>query len=269
MLERIKCCLCYPRFIGKFFKDKFSTIFMTILLFFGVYVLSMGFSIYSSDYFDDNSVLAVTSTIVQGEKSNISYDSTNAILSGDSITYEGNGFNVVFFPVETEEVIDYTNLEYYANINIVFDSQGGYIDLGGIIVSRFEYKDININDFSINDVQDNDTEAVYTFKVLVKAALKSSNVFFNTYEFFINVFSDLAMYFIFVLISYFFSKSVNSGIESKIRAKLCFYDNLIYFIVSMVVCLTGVEWLSFIGVLLPLIYTYVTFRHIVRVNVKN
>jgi len=270
MFERIKCCLCYPRFIGKFFKDKGSMIFLMILLFFGVYAVSLGFKTYSSEYFDDDSVLLVTSCVVQGDKANISYDKESGKLSGDSITYAGEGFNVMFFPKEEDKnIINYDNLSYIAGVNIVFDVDGGHIELGGIKVSEFYYKDINISDFNIIDVQNNNAGAVYTFKVLVRAGLLSSNLFFNTYDFTLNLISDFIMYFVFVLISYFFSRGINNTIDSKIRAKLCFYDNLIYFIVCMVVCLVGIEWLSFIGVLLPLIYTFVTFRHIVRVQVQR
>ena len=268
MLERIKCCLCYPRFIGKFFKDKVSMIFLMILLFFGVYAVCLGVRTYSSEYFDESSVASVTSAIFQGDSANISYDKDSCSMIGTSKTFNGNGFKVVFFPVESEE-INYENLSYMADINIVFDEKVGYIELGGLKISEFEYKDINIDSFSIKNVQENNTDDVYYFKVLVRHALLSSEYFFNTYDFVMELISNFVLYFIFVLISYFFSKSINSTIDNKVRVRLCFYDNLIYFVVCLVIVLVNIEWLSYIGLLLPLIYTFVTFRHIVRVQVKK
>ena len=266
MLERFKCILCYPRFIGKFFKDKISTILLMILLFLGVYVAVDSVRIYSKNYFDDSASSIVVSSIIQGDKSNISFDTNTNILSGTEATFSGEGFSVKFFPVEVEE----SRVDLYSsNISIVFEAEYGYIDLGGITISQFKYEDINVDSFNLTNVQNNNPNDIYCLKVLIRAALLSCDVVFNTFELMAEVISNIFLYFVFVLISYFFSKSVNPHIEGKIRTKLCFYDNLIFFIVCIVSCLLDAEWIGYLGLILPLSYTFVTFRHIVRVGVKK
>ena len=265
MLERIKCCLCYPRFIGKFFKDKVGTIILTILFFIISYGAILGVKCYSSDYFDDESILAVTSNILQGESSNVKYDKDTYTLTGSNVVYKGDGFVVTFFPVEGSSFIGND-----VSVNIVFDSTGGYIDFAGYgVVSEFSYKDINAGSFSISAIQKNDINAIYNFKVMLYGALNTSSYFFNTYDFALDFISNVSLYFVFVLICFFFSKGINPTIDKKVRVKLCFYDNLIYFVVCLVNVMVSVELLDYVGLILPLIFTFITFRHIVRVPVNK
>ena len=272
MLERIRDFVCGPRWIGKYFKDKGMTVFLIILLFFGVYIISLGMRMYSTDYFDENSVVVVSSSIVQGDKSNISYDAEKNELSGTAVKYTGDGFTVSFFPVEDNTIKYPTNqLVLEASyINIIFETSYAEIEFGGIVVSRIEYKDMHVGSFNLADVQLNDTDDLYNLKLMMRGALMSSNVFFLTDSRFDDVVGNVMIFFVTFLLLYFFvSKRVNPGIEGHIRAKLCFYDCLILLVFCMFGALFNIDWLVYVGMLFPFIYCNITFRHIVRVYVKK
>lgn len=264
MLERIKNCLCHPRMIGKYFKDKVSTVIITILLFFGVYACVLGMKTYSEDYFPDDAISIVVSEIFQGNVSNIKYDHKTGVLSGGSTVYKGNGFIVTFCDPENKDA-----KSLYSDIAIMFNSDCVELYSTGFMVGKVSYKDINAGDFSISGIKNNAVSDIYNFKVILRAAFDSSNLFFLTFDFFSELLTTALTYLFSVLLLFFFSKYLNPTIEGKIRTKLCFYDGLIMFFVAILGVLFNASWLTFIAVIFPIIFGNITFKHIVRVSVKK
>lgn len=272
MLDRIRDFIGGPRWIGKYFKDKGIVVFLYIMLFFVAYALVLGVRSYSTEYFDEESVTAVASCIVQGEKSSIAYDADKAVFSGTATKYVGDGFSVSFFPVEdnTNKLPPNQLVIEPSYVNIVFEERYAVIEFGGMAVSKINYSSINADSFSLTDVQRNDIDALYNFKLIIKAVLMSSNVFFNTYNMFSDIMGNIMIFFVtFILLYFFVSKRVNPGIEGNVRAKLCFYDCIIFLVFCLLAALFNLSWLTFVGMAFPFIYCNITFRHIVRVYIKK
>ena len=74
--------------------------------------------------------------------------------------------------------------------------------------------------------------------------------------------------FIFML-EFIFAKMINPSIDRKVRAKLVLYDTAIFFVCAMLASLFNQGWIAYIGYVLPVIYTSITFRHIVKVVIPK
>lgn len=265
MLERIINCISRPKFIGKYFKDKASTIFLTILIFFIAYVLVLGVKCYSEEYFDSDSLDILVSDVWAGDVNNVYYDPVSKVLVGNSVTYFGENHYMVFLPGDDFNV----GVDKIAQIGILLYADYGLVSVGGVSVGKINYADFNFGGFSLADVKSGVIEDSIMFKAFLDNVLNSSSFFFNTQVFIKEMISTLLYYGISVLFVYFGSKLINPGIGNKVRIKLCFYDGVIFFLFSIFVCLFNASWINFIAVIFPIIYGNITFRHIVKISVRK
>ena len=74
MLERIKNCLCHPRFIGKYNKDKFGKIIFIVLLFYIVYLVVFGLRTFTENPLCEDADRIIVKEIIAEQDANISYD---------------------------------------------------------------------------------------------------------------------------------------------------------------------------------------------------
>lgn len=262
MLERIKDCLCHPKNIGRYHKDKVIIVFLTMLIFFIVYLAILGTKTFSEPYFEEGSYNALTSSVIRSDNPNASYDSTTHVLSGESCLIKGNNYSIVVLPKE--------NISFPLNsITIVLNETLAEVYYSDVKVSSIEYKDIKCSNFSLLNVKDNIIYDTYNFRIFSRYVLESSSAFFKTMIFLSDALSVVIYYLAIALALTIYARLLNPTIDRNIRFKLCFYDGLVYFVGACFACLFDIQWLSYVTFILPLIYATITFRHIIKVVVKK
>lgn len=260
MLERICDCICHPKRIGKYYKDKFWIVLGMLVLFFGCYAGVSAARYYTTPAFTDNSVTALVSSIIRGHASEVKYDSSLHMMTGKSCTYEGEKFRIVFLP--TEGAVIETQID---DVNIIFYSEDAKVYYGKILAGQISYETMMVSGFSINGIQGNQVDDILNFKTLTKSILDNASVFFQTISYVSNLGTTLFYYLIIVFLMTIFTSLLNPTIDRKVRIKLCFYDGLIFFICCFFAMLFNVDMIIYISFLFPIIFSNITFRHILKV----
>lgn len=263
MIERISAILCHPKRIGNYFKDKGLFVFLLFLIFLGLYAGCTAAYSYNTKPFTDNSSAGITSILVQGTATQVSYDATTKTMSGKTQTIEKKSYRLVFLPAEGADITT-----KYDDITIIFEATYAQIYYGTILAGTCSYENLDIASFSTKEIQLNSSSDIFAFKQMVDSVLVSGYVFFQTYLFLQSVGTAL-VYFVFIVgLMYFFS-FFNPSIERGIRFKLCIYDGLSFFVISIFSVLFNAGWLTYVAVLVPMIYSFITFKHIVKVIVRK
>lgn len=263
MLNRWKDCLCHPKWIGSYHKDKVGIIILTIIFFFSLYLIVFGVRSYTTEQFNEDAYRSVASAVVRQEKVEAIYQ--NAQLKGNTYTIEDDGFTLMILPKNEESL----NKSLSNKVLIALYEDYADIYLGSFKLSSIEYKAIQSVQFDMNMLCQNQSKDIYYFKLFIADVLNSATVVLQTIDFVEGALSSLFYYLIIVLCASFYSWVINPTIDKNIRVKLVFYDGLIYFIVNMFACLFNWGWLTYVAVLFPLIYVTITFRHIVKVVVRR
>lgn len=263
MLNRLLDCIVKPRFIGKYHSDSFFKVLLTIFIFFCLYMGILAMRCFNSDYFSNDDSRLVASIVVQYGGNDISYNSLENKIEGDTYIYKGEVFNLVVLPAE--------NYNYDLNaINIVLHEDHSQIVFYGVVVSNVQYQNLNIESFDFNAVANNDFTNTYNFCNLISLTLQSSNAVFQAMDFFQKGMTNLILLVVIALLCYFaISKIVNPSIDRDVRLKLVMYDACIFFVALMFAEMLNVAFLEYFGIILPGIYTYITFKHIVKVVIRR
>lgn len=260
MGNRIKDCLCHPKWIGKYFKDRIWSVFLMLVLFFGCYAAVSAARAYTTAPFTSESASSLVSTIYRNAENDIYYQAEDHELYGTSTVYQGPSFSMYFL---SEEV------NYQSEITIVFDRDSAAVYEYNLKIGQVFYRDLRISSFSLANVKKYQSADVYEFGKLAMAVLESSFLYYQSAAFLYDLGVTLAYYLMIVLVLCFFSVYINPGIELKIRIKLCFYDALVYFAVCMFSVLFGISWLSYVAFIVPVIYNLITFKHIIKVVIRK
>ncbi|MDE6656098.1 MAG: hypothetical protein K2J85_03815 [Anaeroplasmataceae bacterium] len=264
MFERFKDCLCYPRYIGKYNKDKGGIVFLTILIFFLLSVLMQGVRSYTDNPISESVPYTITSSVIQHGKTNVIYNAKEGKLTGDSFTTNQNGFYLVVLPTEDQEIalkID--------TVTIILEEEAATIYYSNMKATTIAYKDIKTSDFILDNVASNVSTDTYYFRIFIDSIFASAKIFFQTYTFIQGIFSTLLYYLICVLFSYVLSIAINPTINRGVRAKLCFYDGCVFFVGTFFAYLFNVDIIIYFSLVFPLVYTLVTFRHIIKVVIRR
>lgn len=263
MLERLKDCLCHPKFLGKYNKDYPGIVFLTIFIFFVLFAAMFAARCYTDAPFDDSSSQIITSQIIRQGGADIVYDAEKNVLQGQSIEFQGEGYRLVFLPSNAKMTMKFDEM------TILFKEELAEVYYSNMKVSSIAYQDITVSGFNLKDVASNATSDIYSFKLFVGNILNSANIFFQTFSFIQGMVSIVLYYLICVLFSVFLSIAINPTIDRGVRIKLCFYDGCVFFVGSFFAHLFAFEMLVYFSLLLPMVYTLITFRHIVRIVIKN
>ncbi len=265
MLDRLIDCLCHPKWIGKYNKDKASIVFLTFMIFFLLYLIVFGVRCYTEQQFNESAYRSVASAMIrQDELDNIYQDHK---LIGTPTTIKEDGFLVYILP-EDDKAVKETGL-FNFSVQMVLYADKAEVYYGIMRLSSIDYKDIDCPNFDMKQISLNNDEDIYYFKIFIAAVLNSSNVAFQTMNFVNGAISSLFYYLIIVLCACFYATFINPTIDKPIRIKLVFYDSLIYFVVNLFASLFNFGWLTYVAIVFPLIYVTITFRHIVKVVVKR
>lgn len=262
MLERIKNCLCHPRFIGKYNKDKLGKIILIILLFYFSYLLVFGLRTFTENPIGEEADRVIVKEIISKQSDNVFYDEELKLLSGESTYIESDSFGLYVLPEEGFKVNAYT-------INIVLDSNKGYVYFGYYQVSEIDYNEINTTSFSFGSIIKNDSQAIYSFRYFINNVLESSFLAFRIFNFASGAIEAISIFLLLFLLEFIFAKMINPTIERKVRAKLVLYDVNIFFLCAMLASLFNQGWIVYLGYILPVIYTTITFKHIIRIVIPK
>ncbi|MDE5856525.1 MAG: hypothetical protein K2H06_05715, partial [Anaeroplasmataceae bacterium] len=189
MFERFKDCVCYPRYIGKYNKDKGGIVFLTILIFFLLSVLMQGIRNYTENPISETVPYTITSTIIQHGESNVFYDAEEGKLKGDFFEENYDGFYLVVLPQENTRMA--LKLD---TVTIVLEEESASLYYSNVKASTLSYKDIDISSFSFANVAKNQATDTYYFRIFIDQILDSSKVFFQTYAFIQSVISTIVYY---------------------------------------------------------------------------
>lgn len=262
MLERIKDCICHPKFIGRYNKDKVGKILSVIFLFFGLYLVVFGIRTFTENPFGVDAESVVVSEVISTQEHTISYNSESHTLTGNSVSIEQETFGLYVLPVE--EYIPTTMV-----INIVLEETSGHIYYGVYKIAEISYTEIEAASFSFDGVSNNDIHDIYNFRLFISEVLESSYMFFRVYNFVEGIFMTVSTFMMLFLVSFIFARMINPTIEGKVRAKLVLYDTVSFLVFAMLASLFNAGWLAYIGYALPAVYTSITFKHIVRVVIPK
>ncbi|MDE5566465.1 MAG: hypothetical protein K2I77_05715 [Anaeroplasmataceae bacterium] len=261
MLSRIIDCICHPKFIGRYNKDKAGIVFLTVLFFFLLYVAAFGIRTYTTAPFNDTTYSELASAVVQTKEVDIVYQ--NHQLQGENKVIVGDGFRLFLLPKEAPKEYSQTD------INVVLKETEATVYIGSYRLSSLEYENINAYDFSFADICNNQTEDIYQFKKFMYDIFSTATIPLQSLSFAGGILTSIFYYFVIVVCAGFFSKMVNPTIDRGVRYKLCFYDGIIFFVISMFASLFNVGWLSYVAIGMSLVYVTITFKHIIRVVIKK
>ncbi len=261
MWDRIKICFCHPRWIGKYHHDHPGIVAGTILLFFALFLTIYGVRCYTTSPFYETAGNTIVSSIVNHGLVNASYK--NKELTGEQCIITGDNFHVyILTDRDTKKV-------KLRNISICLEEKQAVLYLGNFKMKTVSYQSLSSENFDFKDISMNQPKAIYQFKIFINEILNSASVPFQTIDFLEGILNELIFYFLLVIMLSFYALAINPTIDRGIRMKLCMYDALSYFIVSFFAELFSVYWLSYLAMVLPIIYCTITFRHIVKVVIKK
>lgn len=263
MLERFKDCICHPRYIGKYNKDSFGKVLLLLFLFFCIACGMLAGRSYIEKPFNEASALEITSKVITGNLVSAQYDAKEKKLIGNSGVISGKGFKVHILDKEWDKT------RSSSDILILLNEEDATIYVGAREISNKKYIDIQTDSFSFEQIKSNDATSIYYFKIFILDVLYSSNLYFQTMNFIDELISLLISYVLCLLFSYFLSLVINPTIDRGVRVRLCFYDSCIYFVASFFAYLFNISFISYIALALPLLYTLITFRHIVKVVIRR
>ncbi len=261
MMQRICACLCHPRLIGRYHKDRAGVIFLTVLIFLSLYTAVLAARCYTDEPFDNETYLTITSCVITSDASDVVYDASNNKLSGSNKIITSSGFSLAILP---EEEVNFTTL----GVNIILAEEKAHVYYGNYKISELEYKNIKVSEFSFAGIINNNPYDIYNFKLFIEDVLSSSNVFFQSNTFLDGLITIILYYLVIVIAIYIFAGLINQTIDRKVRIKLCFYDGVVFLVGAFFACLFNIGWLLYASFVLPLIYAAITFRHIVKVVIK-
>ncbi|MDE5715482.1 MAG: hypothetical protein K2I42_05050 [Anaeroplasmataceae bacterium] len=263
MFERIKDCICHPRYLGKYNKDSFFKVFLILFLFLCVACAMLAGRTYIEQPFDESSALEITSKIITANVIQANYDSSEKRLMGDSGVVTGQGFKLHILDEEWDKT------RSSSDILIVLNEEQADIYVGAKLISSKKYQEIKTDSFSFEKIKDNDASSIYYFKIFILNILNSSNLYFQTMNFLDGLISIGISYLLCLVFSYFLSLVINPTIDRNVRFRLCLYDSCVFFVGSFFAFLFNIDFISYIALALPLLYTLITFRHIVKVVIRR
>ena len=259
MFEKIKICLCHPKYIAMYYKEKASKIALLIITFFLAFSAIVLMSESNKDQFTEVDNRAIVQSVITGEVPYIAFDAQANKFVGNQATYKSEYYNVYFLPKA-----DFKVVEKEAKISIVFDSIEAKIYYSGVLLHTTNYENENLGSFSLTEVNKGDTKSIYEFSKVLTVVLNDANEVFTQLSIFNYIVTMIGYYFSSVLMIFLFSLLSNPTIGTGIRFKLCCLDSLIFILVFAFQIMYNIPWLIYIAAALPILYSNVTFMHIVR-----
>lgn len=264
MFDRIRICICHPKLIGLYYKDSFLKIFSYILCLFCLFVGVCAVISYNTDHFTYEDTKPVVKLLILGsseKKSDVVYDKEKSALTGTPVSYEADGFVVDFL----------TDSSYASSKKLVFcfKAETAEVLYNGFVLGRFTYEQLSAESFSVAEIQTGQIRDTVRFQDMTDILLNKANSPYGTFYLMEGISIGIIYFLIMFIIALAFSYFMNPTIAGKIRVKLTLYSISIFYVVMLFSLLFNASWLQYAALILPLIYSNITFSHIVRIEVKK
>lgn len=260
MLERIKNCICHPRLLGLYYKDSALRIIGALLCVFVIFmVLSVGIAT-NTEHFTYDDTKVVTNLVIHNENADIEFDSRTSTITGTSIKMESDTY-----------IIDFLSTENYSKATkMVFRFNAKDMDFiyQGFVIGTYKYSDYDVDDFNLAQVQAGEISNTMDFQDLLYEIFSDINPNYSTVVILNDAVICLGYYLMVLIVALVASYFRNPDIAFKVRAKLCIYSTLVYFVVMIFALLYNARWLQYVALFLPIVYTNITFSRIIRVKNK-
>ena len=262
MFYRIVDILCHPSRIGLYIKDKIYVVIIMFISFVALFMGVMALKVYPQDYYSLESAENISFAV---SKSNIipTIKYENKKIVGDKpYMVIMDDFSACFLPENYSTNNEITK----RSLNMAFYEDHVDIYYGSRLSNTIKYEEVNVSDFDFNNVYKGVTKDRINFEEFVFHFLDSTELHFKNTVYLQNSLIAIGYYAISLFVSALFSFYVNSGIAMKVRWKLLIYDSLVYFFVMIFSIVFAYGFIEYIALVLPLIYSNITFRHIIRVR---
>ena len=254
--------MVHPSRIATYFKDKVYTVIIHLLVALSLCIGTIALLAFNQNYFtrsfaDDFIPLVQQSNNVYdieykddtmtGTRISIEYGNFVVYLSNNNYTKNDLGKYVLVF--------GQTGVSGYYNNKLQFTEK--YSDFG----VRYSFELENVRNGSVDDqvvFADLLAEAFDNFENVY-----ALNVFVNEIEMLL---MTTAIAFAIML---FYSYLINPTIKAPVRLKLTVYDLLIFFFVYTMYEIIQISLLQYVAYVIPVLYTSITFRHIIRISRKD
>ena len=104
------------------------------------------------------------------------------------------------------------------------------------------------------------------FQDLIDVVFERINTAYATF-YFADAVSVGIIYFIMIwIVAFATSYFLNPAINAKVRMKLVMYSVSCFYLVMILSLMLNASWLQYVAIILPLIYSNITFAHIIKVG---
>lgn len=275
-LLRLTYSLTRPSKVGIFNKDKILIPILHAIAFFALYCLVFAILTFNTTYLGNETASEVTelmqickfANVIELNEDQITFDSSTSsfqtTLKGyKDFSYKDAGVYIYFFMGENQHsipndsvILDFKEKEVDVYYNTIFSNKP----------VTYKYANSITENFDLYDVLSGQREATIVFNQILTDAFENANIRYQVYHFLSEIGKTLVFYGILIFFLLLFSTASNPTIEMKVRMKLVLYDSLPYLFIMMLMYMFNFSYLQYLALLLPFIYSIITFRHILRVK---
>ena len=256
-MQKFTDLLFHPSHIVFYYKDKIVKVLLWVLAFFSVVVGLFSLYTYTSKGYDYNYVTSIA-TSLQTKDNTISTEFKDKKLSGEAIKIIGSNLRIYILKY------DFANNDFGLVMNFKEEEVDVYYQTA--FKKTIKYSSLDIDNFTFENVRNNNRTDVLEFESLIIVALDSIDNVVKTFSLLNDVLDLLIMFAAIVVFSIILSLFINPPIDFKSRFKICIYDSLIYFVLMAFTLMIGITWIQYIAMGMPLIFTMISFRSIVRIK---
>jgi hypothetical protein len=213
----------------------------------------------NKDIFTSADNKEIVQAVITGEKPNITFDEGTNKFIGDQATYKSTYYDLYFLP---KEKINF-NVKEEKTV-IVFDSEEVRIYYHSALVHKGDYTNENLESFNLLDVNSGNINSIRSFNKLLTVLLNDANGVFCVISLFTYITTMIFQYAAIVLMLFVFTMMYNPTIDKVVRLRLCCLDSLIFVFVFTFQIMLNMPWIIYLAAMLPVLYSNITFRHIVR-----
>lgn len=259
ILYRIMDIFCHPSRIVFYFRDKIYVVLIHLALFIAFAIGATAMVAYSGDYVNRSAGVEFAEDVFKSTKnSNVVFE--NYQMTGDMATITSGVYKAYFNMESPKEYSD----SYFT---IVFGKETvkGYI--GSKELFKNNYSDLKTNyNFKLSDIKDGNSDKRAQFVDFMSVYLEGFETEYATQTFLGGIATIFEFYGVLLVAMFIFSYLVNPTIKFEVRARLMIYDSLIFFFVFIFAYIFNIEFIEYLAFIISLIYSGITFRHIIRVN---
>lgn len=254
MLERMSICFFHPRMIGKFLSDSWLKITLFFLFFFSLSMVPYLTS--TRNYIKmDSTVAKLLISDIETAKSDITFD--GKVLSGTIPVVASQGELRVSFLSKDVLCEGYVLFEY--------TEEQVHIKMEDKIVYSYIYESYDLTrfDFSKLNGDFNQKQALNSFLNLTYEKIaRTSYPVVLVQLFFYNLLINIGI----VLMAFLLNLRTNPILPKAIILKVAMLSTVVSFAIDLIVGLFNIPFLSYIGMILPVVYTFLALKSIVRIK---